>query len=233
MKHSAKTLQKYIRRGNAYIAFLSSMPVEEIKFCCSFGNRKIGKVLNVSKAPIFTCRGVCHKCKDFCYDIKACLQYTNVMEARMRNTVIFFKDRDLYFNRIREVMDKRKNNKFLRYDVGGEIMDSDEVARLVQLANEYPDFIIWTYTKNHAAVNQFVRENGGSRETAMPMNIIIMFSRINANDIENPYGFPEFNCVTTDDGVKIDAPYCDGDCSKCRKEHTGCVAGESRNVAEH
>ena len=231
MKHHPETLQKYIRRGNAYIAFLSAMNVESIPFCVSYGNQKIGRVLNVSKAPIFTCKGVCSGCKLFCYDIKACLQYTNVMEARMRNTVIFFKDRDLYFDRIRAVMEKRQKNKFLRYDVGGEIVDSDEVSRIVQLAKDFPDFKIWTYTKNHRAVNQYMNENNGY----IPGNLVIMFSNINNGEIENPYNFPVFNCVTDDDdGLEIEgAAYCNGDCSACRTNGTGCVAGQTMNVNEH
>ena len=230
MKHSKDTIRKYIRRGNFYIAYYSQFDACDIKLCVSYGNKKIGRVLNVSKAPIFTCRGVCHKCQDFCYDIKACIQYTNVMDARIRNTVLFFKDRDEYFRQISEAMDKRKTNKFLRYDVGGEIVDSDEVRRLATLAKERPDFLVWTYTKNHRAVNEYMTANGGK----LPGNLVIMFSRVNANEIENPYNLPEFNVVTDDeDGKEIDADYCGGDCVKCRAEGKGCTAGKSSNVKEH
>lgn len=250
--YSNKTIRKYVRRANAVFAFLSTEKTENIRFCVSYGNKKIGKVLNVSKAPIFTCKGLCKGCAGFCYDVKACLQYGNVLEARIRNTVIFLRDRDDFFKRIRQAMNARKKDFFLRYDVGGEIVDSDEVSRIVKLAIDYSHFIVWTYTKNHKAVNDFVKansatwkqiENGtlpGTRENmekcrleTVPKNLVIMFSRVDANEIDNPFFFPEFNVVTNENGKKIDAPYCNGNCTECRKNHMGCTNGESRNVAEH
>ena len=76
-------LQKAIAKMRKYIAFY--MKEKEIALCVSAGNSKIGRIKNISIAPILSCAGVCKYCMEHCYDIKAVLQYTNVAKARARN----------------------------------------------------------------------------------------------------------------------------------------------------
>ena len=94
---------------------LITLNASDIKMCISVGNKKIGRVMNVSTMPILCC-GNCKECSKLCYDIKACLQYPNtVIDARMRNTVLLRKDRDEYFRRIDAAISRRRKNKFFRY----------------------------------------------------------------------------------------------------------------------
>ena len=71
-----------------------------LKVSISTGNIKIGHVMNVSLAPILTCGEMCKYCLRHCYDIKACLQYPNVLLARARNTALALYNRKEYFAQI-------------------------------------------------------------------------------------------------------------------------------------
>ena len=156
-----ETLQKYIAAVNALIAVL--MPIiETLRVCISKGNRKIGRCMNVSVAPIFTCGGACRVCKCICYDLRACLPYVNVLNARVRNYLLAMYRRDFFFDSIDEAMNRRRKNKFFRWHVGGDILDYDYFCRMVENARRHPDFIIWTYTKRYHFVNRYVAEHGGS-----------------------------------------------------------------------
>lgn len=76
--YKTETLLNYVSRMKERIAHYKEI-VKTLKTCVSYGNRKIGHVLNVSLAPIVTCGSACAFCKKVCYDIKACLQYGNVL----------------------------------------------------------------------------------------------------------------------------------------------------------
>ena len=71
--YTKESLNKAIQLMKAEKAFLESKNASDIAMCISNGNKKIGKVMNVSLPPILTCHN-CKECKYFCYDIKACLQ---------------------------------------------------------------------------------------------------------------------------------------------------------------
>ena len=194
-----------------------------IKMCISSGNRKIGRVMNVSLMPVMTC-GNCKECKHFCYDIKACLQYPNtVIDARMRNTVLLLRDRDEYFHRIDVAISRRRINKFFRWHVAGEIVDIDYLSRTCDIARKHPDFVFWTYTKMYDTVNAFIDANG---RDAIPSNFHIMFSEWKGLPMNNPYGMPTFSCHFPDEPVP-DAFKCPGNCDICKATGRGCIAGET------
>lgn len=192
--YTLESLKKLNAHYNATIAKYSAVDVRDIKMCISAGNRKIGRVMNVSLPPVKTCAN-CTECKFLCYDIKACLQYPNtVIDARIRNYEILTRDRDAYFARIDAAMNRRRKNKFFRWHVAGEIVDGDYFARMVENARRHPDFTIWTYTKNYAVVNEYVAKHGGSRTAAIPANFHVMFSEWDGMPLVNPYHFPVFTC---------------------------------------
>lgn len=198
----------------------------------SMGNRKIGHVLNVSTAPIITC-GHCAHCSAHCYDIKACLQYPGTMAARANNTAIAMLERPRFFAEIGAKMDRRRKNLYMRVHVGGEIMDMDYLERMIATAREHGARYecIWTYTKEHDLVNEYVKAHGGNRSCVTDY-MTIMFSHWYGTTINNPYGFPVFWTVKTDadierchaDGVTWECP---GNCDVCKTAGRGCVAGES------
>lgn len=103
--YSTKTVGKVVKALKKWIEFflkLAKTDINLVNTCISEGNRKIGHVLNVSLAPIITCAN-CKQCKHFCYDVKACLQYSNtVLQARARNTVLALYFPEKYFSDIRK-----------------------------------------------------------------------------------------------------------------------------------
>lgn len=204
----------------------------------SRGNSKIGHALNVSLAPLVTC-GNCGHCAPYCYDIKAVLRYVNVLIARSKNTAIYKEDAKRYFEEIRNVLQRRRTNKYFRWHVGGEIPDAEYFAEMVKIAREFPDFVFWTYTKMYGIVNMYVKSHGGNRETAIPENLKIMFSEWDGTRMYNPYNFPFFTCKLKD-GNKNHKPEffstlykCPGNCDICRDNGRGCIVGESTYADEH
>ena len=229
--YKQETLVSVVRKAMTEKRRLENMPPHEIKLCLSTGNVKIGKVMNVSLMPIITCAN-CKECKHLCYDIKACMMYPGVVNARMRNTVLATNHRGEFFARIDAAMSRRRKNKYFRWHVAGDILDGDYFDRMVDIARKHSDFVIWTYTKNYKVVNDWVAAHGGNRD-AVPSNFSVMFSEWRGMPMDNPYGFPEFRVVFKDDPVKPVGHYCPGNCDICKELHRGCVVGETTYCNEH
>lgn len=231
--YSKESIKKVISLMNETIKKYSGKPASEIKICISSGNRKIGKVLNVSLSPIKTCAN-CSGCMWLCYDVKACLQYPGtVIDSRVRNYILMKEYREEYFRRIREKLSRRRKNKFFRWHVSGDIPDMDYFKNMVAIAKDFPDFVFWTYTKNYSLVNEYCDKYG---KESIPENLSIMFSEWRGMAMENPYNFPVFSVVFKDDKNKPDPKknhYCPGNCDICLKNGRGCPYRESTYCNEH
>lgn len=206
-------------------------PLEEMKVCISSGNQKIGNTLNVSLPPVITC-GNCSGCMRYCYDIKAVLQYANVRKARANNYSILTRDREKYFYDIVKALARRRKNKFFRWHVSGDIPDVGYLTYMIEIANRFPDFRFWTYTKRYDIVNQYVREHGGNK-VCIPSNLSIMFSEWKGMPMVNPFGFPEFRVVMKDEKKPENVKWCCGNCNVCIHGNSHCVKGETVYCMEH
>ena len=211
------------------IADYMSAPLNSLHVAITNGNRKIGRVLNVSLAPVITCCN-CKECLKLCYDIKAVLQYKNVALARSRNYVILMRDREKYFNEIIEAIKHRKTNKYFRWHVSGDIVDVDYFDHMVKIARMFPDFRFWTYTKAYVFVNKWVEENGKEN---IPENLSVMFSEWKGIPMINPYGFPEFRVWFHSEKKPEKVHWCPGNCETCLKSGTGCPYGQTTYCEEH
>ena len=222
--YSNESISKLLKLFAEYRKIYNDVAADQIKMCISKGNRKIGRVLNVSLPPMITCAN-CKECKHYCYDVKACLQYANtVIDARIRNYSILMKDRNVYFNTIRTTLERRKKNFNFRWHVSGDIIDMNYLENMIAIAKDFPRFNFWTYTKNYDLVNEYIRQHGKSRKKAIPSNLSIMFSEWRGLPMNNPYKMPVFAChFPTDPTPKTFK--CPGNCDICVKNHLGCVAG--------
>lgn len=234
--YTNETLKKYYKLMNAKVAELMQQDVNTFKVTISNGNRKIGRVMNVSTPAGLTC-GNCSHCLGYCYDIKANFVYQNtVLPARAKNFVIVMKNRDGFFQQIEDKISRRKKNKFFRWHVAGEILDLDYFSRMVEIAKRHPDFVFWTYTKMYTIVNQYCDING---RAAIPANFHIMFSEWDGMPLVNPYNFPIFTCKLKDGNKNhtvsfFDTLYkCPGNCDICKECGRGCLASESTYADEH
>lgn len=227
--YSIESLRKVVSAlKNAKEKYMA-MPIESIKLCISNGNRKIGKAMNVSLPPILSC-GNCKECKHFCYDIRACLQYKNVIDARIRNYVILLRDRDLYFSTIDKACSRRKANKMFRWHVSGDIIDLDYFCRMVEIARNHPDFIFWTYTKMYHIVNEYCDRYG---KESIPGNFSVMFSEWKGMELVNPYHFGEFRALYENESIPENTYYCPGNCDICKAARRGCIANENTCIYIH
>lgn len=230
--YSEKTLKSYIERMNDAIAWYARFPVESLEVCISDGNIKVGNVKNVSLPPIISCHN-CHECKKECYDIKACIQYKNVMNARARNYSILKRNFDLYWYQIRSKISRMKKVKYFRFHVGGDMVSKEYLVEVIKTAKMFPHIRFWTYTKYHAIVNTYVRENGGSKGKAIPANLSIMFSEWSGMEMVNPYGFGTFIAVDKGQTPPENVWHCTGDCGLCIKMNRGCIINETSWVWKH
>ena len=239
-----------------------------VKISLSRGNRKIGKAYNFSTMPVVTC-GNCHDCARGCYAMKSAARYPTCIRAWSKNTfMVRHFLQDVYQQLTEEFRRVTKpENKYCRIHVAGEFEVTDyakqaivdkttrkfgwatqpiefarwgELAMWVQLATEHPDWTFWTYTKMHWVVNLYCLLHGGRH--AVPSNLTIMFSRWGLRSkIDNPYGFPEFITVLTDEGETMPEGFwvCPGRCKECKKETSkdgkchGCLANETTVTENH
>lgn len=234
MAYKQESIKKMIETMGDTMRKYARVPLDRIPLCISSGNRKIGRVMNVSLPPVLSC-GNCGKCKYFCYDIKACLQYPGtVIDARIRNWTILKRDREEYFRRIEEKISRRRRNKYFRWHVSGDLIDRDYLENVVQIAKRHPDFTFWTYTKMYGLVNEYVADGG-----RIPGNLSIMFSEWDGVPVVNPYGFPVFSCRMKAGNKNHGPEYfrglykCPGNCDVCKSLHRGCIAGENTFADEH
>lgn len=234
--YTKKSLKKLISLFDEKIAFymgLTDKELQDCKLCISRGNRKIGKVMNVSLPPVITCAN-CSGCMKLCYDIKACLQYPGtVINARVKNWIIYKRNSEKFFDDIRKALKYRRTNKFFRWHVAGDIPDMAYFQSMIDIAREFPDFVFWTYTKNYNLINKYCDEFG---KDSIPVNLSIMFSEWRGMSMKNPYNFPVFSVVFNDDTEKPDPKtnhYCPGNCDICLKAGKGCPFGEDTYCHEH
>ena len=229
--YSIETIRKVVTMLKESVNHYMSIGAENIKLCISKGNHKIGKTLNVSLPPVLSC-GNCKECKHFCYDIRACYQYSNtVIKARAKNRALLQLDRDSYFVQIDEACNRHRTNKVFRWHVSGDIIDIDYLDRMVKIARNHPDFRFWTYTKMYSIVNAYCAENGG--RNAIPANLSILFSEWRGMPMENPYNFGTFRCFYADEEIPANTFYCPGNCDICKAANRGCVVNENTGIYLH
>ena len=231
MKHSVESIKKAMATLQADIKVLSDLPFESLWIHISTGNRKIGRVHNFSMAPGITCAN-CSGCLAYCYDVKAVLQYPNVVRARAENTVLMQNYRAETFAAIDRYCDRHRANKFFRWHVSGEILDVDYFDRMVMVARNHPDWTFWTYTKNYRAVNEWIRSHGGSKKS-VPSNLSVMFSVWNGMPMDNPFRLPTFTCIQEGMTPAPGEWECPGNCDACIRSGHGCPHSESSYVHEH
>lgn len=233
MAYRNETLKMIFAKAHDWKHYFESMDIENLDVSISSGNRKIGHVMNVSMMPGFSCPN-CKECLHLCYDVKANIQYINVLTARVKNYVIAKRNPAKYFSDIEKRINKRRTNKYFRWHVAGDMINYNYFCNTVEIAKRHPDFIFWTYTKMYSFVNRYVSENGiGS----IPGNYHIMFSKWDGMPMNNPYNFPVFACKLKD-GNKDEMDWnnmfkCPGNCNICKDHNLGCIAGMNTYADEH
>lgn len=211
-----KNFQKAVRSLKTAMAVFATCA--NLKLCVSAGNSKIGRIKNVSVAPGITCHGVCSTCVEHCYDMKAVLQYKNVVNARARNTVILrYEPMEFFVQALRTAKNQKKG--LFRWNVGGEIDSMAHFQMIVKIAELVPGTKFLLFTKRHFLVNSYVEKFGN-----IPSNLKLIFSVWPGMEIDNPSNFPT-SCPYPDEEPK-NWIKCIGNCETCAKLKIGCWNAE-------
>ena len=229
-KTLANVMNKYF---DSYRNYSNRVKTEYMDVCISNGNTKIGKTMNVSIGYTGCIEsGAFIVCGGSCYSVRDMVRHPNsVIPARAKNQALAEYDRDNFFEQIKTKMSRRRKNFYFRWHVAGEIIDYDYFCCMVEIAKEFPNFKIWTYTKRYDIVNKYCAENGG--RAAIPENFNIMFSAWPGLNMANPYNFPRFEFIPKTENNLPHKFTCPGNCDYCKKHNTGCIAGVSTNCREH
>lgn len=226
MRYTDETLNRYTSRALEAIAE-AVKNIKSAKVHIAKGNRKVGRVCNVSLMSRLCC-GNCSSCEHYCYDIKAALQYKTVMTARAENTALAQNEPEEYFRQIMERLTDRATRKYFRWHVGGEIISETYLKGMIKVAEARPEWKFWTYTKMHSLVNSYIARGGH-----VPENLTILYSKDCTVSIENPYGMPEAYTVIEGDAETGHGFKCPGNCEVCIETGRGCPFGESVYFLEH
>lgn len=230
--YSNDTLKRYHDTMEATIEFYARFPVESLELCISAGNMKIGSTPNVSLPPVITCGKNCANCIHDCYDIKACMQYANVRNARARNYSILLRNYELYWEQLRAKL-ARMRTKYFRFHVGGDIISARYIADMVKTAEMFPHIRFWTYSKQMEYVNEYIDTHGGKLREAFPANFTVMCSVWAGKPVNNPYGLPVFYVYEHGQKAPRGMFKCPSNCKWCMEHGRGCPYGESACIEKH
>ena len=229
MKYSDDTIKRYNEKAVACVTEARAN-IDNIHVHISYGNRKIGKTLNVNLPAVLTCGKMCHLCGccKYCYAIKDALRFPAVMRARCENYALLLDKPITYWREIREAIKKHPSYKYIRFHVSGEIKDTEYIWHMAKVAEEFPDRTFWTYTKQYDIINWYINRIG-----ALPSNLVVMFSDWDGYPMRNPYKLPTFKFVPAEKEMPKDTFVCVGNCDYCKAHKCGCVGGQSAVVHEH
>jgi hypothetical protein len=184
---------------------MKSKTIEDLKVTVSDGNKKLGKIPNVSMPPILACRhsAPCRH-RTQCYAVKL-LAYPSVDKAWTENYKVASTDPVRYFATIREYLN-RKVPRFFRWHVSGDILDQAYLDEMKLIAREYPQTKFLAFTKMFELVYGRV-----------PSNLQIVFSMWPGMKVPANRRFKRawLSDKRHDSRIPSDAIECPGECSSC------------------
>src|ERR671925_313820 len=118
----------------------------------SRGNKKIGRIANVSLTPGESCRGCEDVCSQDCYARQAYLQYPETRKAWDLNLRHAREDLDGFFYELQTKL-KRYRGEFFRWFVAGDIISCSFFYGMIETAEKFPQKKFLVFTKQYALVN--------------------------------------------------------------------------------
>ena len=110
-------------------------------------------------------------------------------------------------------------SRFFRFHVSGDIVDSEYLRRMVEIAERNKHCEILCFTKKFSIVNGYL--SSGKR---FPDNLHMVFSAWKGLKMENPFNLPEAHVRYRDKTTtaRADAIECGGNCTDCALTNGGC-----------
>ena len=207
-----KRLAEMIDNKNNYISIVDQLHVYIAK-----GNSKTGdEVPSVSLIPVYNCAN-CKACSGLCYDLRNDCCYPGCRNKRSVNAAILEADPDRYF---REISAAASKQKFMRWHVGGDIVDAAYLNNMIDVAEQNPHCLFLVFTKCFDIVNEYLDTK------AFPDNLKLLFSAWPGQEMNNRHNLPTSHplfadgTTTAHDGAFM----CTGNCTECAKTGAGCWA---------
>lgn len=189
----------------------------------------MGSIPSVSLPSGVTCVKDCG-CLQKCYAKKIEKLRKTVRESYITNYNLLKTKPDIYW---REVEAAVMLTAFFRFHVSGDIVDTDYLSHMVEIAKRNPHCQLLCFTKKYDIVNKWIDNNG-----EIPQNLHIIFSVWRDFYCNNKYNLPEAH-VRYKDGTttaKDNCKECSGNCTDCARIDGGCwnlKCGEQVVFNEH
>jgi len=179
------------------------------RICVSKGNRKLGKVPNLSLPPGITCYPGAPCLTEGCYAMKAYRQYANVRQAWQRNLRVWESSPHLFTVQLSEWLQKHKPELF-RWHVGGDIPDPTYYEKMRLLAHMFSDIKFLCFTKRL----EFVAEH------IPPRNLRLFISvwhtpRPGLPKLPTGVSYAFMDDYTGEDFSSHNLQICQGSCDSC------------------
>lgn len=113
----------------------------------STSNKKLGQIPSVSTVPGKDC-GNCSYCAKDCYAMKMQRIYPSVKKSWEKNSEVLRKDRDVFFNEVKNYLTFWRP-KFFRWHIAGDLKDQDYLNRVSEICAACPDTGFLMFTKMH------------------------------------------------------------------------------------
>lgn len=172
------------------------------------GNRKLGKVANISLPPCLSCRkdAPCAK-SGKCYALKAYRLYPSVRKAWGDNWKHYKRNKGTYWSHIYGYLVKHKPRHF-RFHTAGDIPDKQYFTQIVRTARNFPNIKFLVFTKQYDIVQQF--------EGNITKNLSVVLSAWPGLALPEsprfPIAFMQDGTETRTDGTELE---CSGNCETC------------------
>ena len=200
--------------GKAEPIKLSEAATKGIKLSVSvsFGNQKIGNVVNINQDPALSCRADA-PCRGVCYACKGHYCFVNVKKALRGNFFAYLHDPKGYFDAIKIVVAKKEavaikrggERPIVRWHSAGDIVDARYFKGMVEVAEANPKVDFYAYTKQYEIVNAEL-----AKGTRLPKNLRVLFSHAQKgweSHIPNPFGLPTTYIDFRNKAMNEDAVY--------------------------
>ena len=182
------------------------MKTEDFEY--SIGNSKIGRdtiIFNLGSATDCPSKklGLCHICKrgERCYALKPEIQYKDCLPYRRRQEK-YWKSHasSTITDDIKKTLKKHKKVKYVRFNESGDLWYGEDIMRLIQIANENKDYVIYGYTSRRDIIDG-IKSVGWDKK--IPKNLVINLSGFEIDGYNSFGDYPESKYK------------CGGDCSIC------------------
>ena len=194
----------------------------------SKGNRKLGGIPSFSVPPVATCSH-CSECSKKCYALKMSRLYPSVGKAWQGNLDEWRTNPQAVKYAI---INTAITSGYFRYFVGGDIVDADFFAMMVEIAGLIPSCRFLAFTKKHEIVNAYIDSHGN-----LPNNLQVIFSGWGEGlQPCNPHNLPESDVIFKGQEPPKNALICGGNCVDCLCRGVSCWAlkkGEKIHFYEH